>query len=86
MRDSRKMTPQHLSLLRASIDQVVEIETLDGSRFLGIPLFVYEGEDNPDVFFLPVTRNPNQAAKTTGPATGQSLLLEDIQAVYAAED
>jgi hypothetical protein len=70
------MTPEHLALLHASIDQVVEIEALDGTRFLATPLFVYEGEDNPDVFFLPVdgeTRKPAEA--------GQSILLEDIQAI-----
>lgn len=73
------MTPEHQALLNASIDQVVEIETLDGTRFLATPLFVYEGEDNPDVFFLPVER---LADGTLKPAeAGQSILLEDIEAV-----
>jgi hypothetical protein len=70
------MTAEHLALLEASIDQVVEIETLDGTRFLATPLFVYTGEDNPDVFFLPVDRVTGKAGET-----GQSILLEDILAV-----
>ena len=77
------MTPEHLALLNASIDQTIEIETLDGTRFLATPLFVYEGEDNPDVFFLPVERAAEGAFKTA--ETGQSILLEDIQAVRLPE-
>ncbi|SFS08824.1 hypothetical protein SAMN05421771_1542 [Granulicella pectinivorans] len=73
------MTPEHQALLNASIDQVIEIEALDGTRFLATPLFVYEGEDNPDVFFLPVERLPDGTLKTA--EAGQSILLEDIQAV-----
>ena len=73
------MTPEHLVLLNASIDQIVEFETLDGTRFLATPLFVYEGEDNPDVFFLPVERSSTGSLKTA--ETGQSILLEDILAV-----
>ena len=75
------MTAEHLVLLNASIDQIVELETLDGTRFLATPLFVYEGEDNPDVFFLPVERDPGGSLKTA--ETGQSILLEDILAVRA---
>ena len=70
------MTPEHLALLEGNIDQEVEIETLDGTRFLARPLFVYTGEDNPDVFFLAVDRTTGRAVKT-----GQSILLEDILAV-----
>ncbi|RXH57557.1 hypothetical protein [Granulicella sibirica] len=73
------MTAEHLALLNASIDQIVELETLDGTRFLATPLFVYEGEDNPDVFFLPVERGASGNLKTA--ETGQSILLEDILAV-----
>jgi hypothetical protein len=75
------MTAEHLTLLHASIDQIVELETLDGTRFLATPLFVYEGEDNPDVFFLAVERDPEGGLKTA--ETGQSILLEDILAVRA---
>jgi len=73
------MTPEHLSLLNASIDETVEIETLDGTRFLATPLFVYEGEDNPDVFFLAVDRAADGTLKTA--EAGQSILLEDIQSI-----
>jgi hypothetical protein len=73
------MTTEHLVLLNASIDQIVEIETLDGTRFLATPLFVYEGEDNPDVFFLAVERTADGTLKTA--EAGQSILLEDIQAI-----
>jgi hypothetical protein len=75
------MTAEHLTLLRASIDQVVEFEALDGTRFLATPLFVYEGEDNPDVFFLPVDRVSGKAAET-----GQSILLEDVLAVRSVDE
>ncbi len=70
------MTTEHLTLLRESINQTVEFEALDGTRFLATPLFVYEGEDNPDVFFLPVDRTTGKAAEA-----GQSILLEDIESV-----
>ena len=73
------MTPEHLVLLNEHIDQIVEFEALDGTRFLATPLFVYEGEDNPDVFFLPVERTTDGRMKAG--ETGQSILLEDILAV-----
>ena len=78
------MTPGHLALLIDSIDRTVELETLDGTRFLATPLFVYTGPDNPDVFFLPVDRTPEGTLKPA--ETGQSILLEDLLAVRPTPD
>jgi hypothetical protein len=74
------MTPEQIALLEANIDKVVELEMLDGARFLASPLFVYTGEENPDVFVLPVERT-GDGAYVTGKA-GQSILLDDIAGVH----
>ncbi len=73
------MKAEDIALLEGSIDRTVEFEMLDGMRFLGVPLFVYTGEDNPDVFLLAVKREANGALKKA--EAGQSILLEDIAAV-----
>ena len=73
------MTAEHLALLETSIDRTLEFEMLDGTRFLATPLFVYTGEDNPDVFLLPVQRQP-QGHLVVG-MVGQSILLQDIASV-----
>jgi hypothetical protein len=69
-----------LSLLKASIDQIVELETTAGERHLAQVLFVFDDGKTPDVFYLKVT--PGQADEFISQGTtGHSVLLSDIAAV-----
>jgi hypothetical protein len=74
------MTDTELSLLKASIDQVVDLETTAGERHLAQILFVFDEEDTPDVFYLEVVPGPDGGFVTQG-GTGHSVLLSDIAAV-----
>jgi len=74
------MTPTELYLLKASIDQVVELEVTGGERHLAQILFVFEEGETPDVFYLKVAPGPDGELVTQG-STGYSLLLSDIAAV-----
>jgi hypothetical protein len=74
------MTDEHLTLLKSSIDQVVIIETTDGERILAQILFVFDGEDTPDVFYLKVEPGPDGTFVTQG-SGGYSVLLSDIATV-----
>jgi hypothetical protein len=74
------MTETELSLLKASIDQIVELETVAGERHLAQVLFVFDDGKTPDVFYLKVT--PGQAGEFIAQgSTGHSVLLSDIVAV-----
>jgi hypothetical protein len=74
------MTDTELSLLKASIDQVVDIETTEGDRHLAQILFVFDEGDTPDVFYLKVSHGPDGEFAVQG-STGNSVLLSDIAAV-----
>jgi hypothetical protein len=74
------MTPTELSLLKASIDQVVELEVTGGERHLAQILFVFEEGKTPDVFYLKVATGSDGELVTQG-STGYSLLFSDIAAV-----
>jgi hypothetical protein len=76
------MTDTELSLLKASIDQVVDIETIEGDRHLAQILFVFDEGDTPDVFYLKVAPGPDGEFVVQG-STGNSVLLSDIAAVRA---
>ena len=74
------MTETELSLLKASIDEIVELETTAGERHLAQVLFVFDDGKTPDVFYLKVT--PGQADEFISQGTtGHSVLLSDIAAV-----
>jgi hypothetical protein len=75
------LTDQHLALLKASIDQVVVIEANDGERILAQILFVFDGEDTPDVFYLKVESGLNGTFVPQG-SGGYSVLLSDIAAIH----
>jgi hypothetical protein len=75
------VTDEHLSLLKSSIDRVVTIEGTDGVRTLAQVLFVFEGEETPDVFYLKVEAGPDGSFVPQG-SGGYSVLLSDISAVY----
>ena len=74
------MTDEHLTLLKSSIDQVVDLEFSDGDRHLAQILFVFDEGDTPDVFYLKVSPGPDGTFVQEGSA-GHSVLLADIAAV-----
>ena len=74
------MTEAELSLLKSSIDQIVELETTAGERHLAQILFVFDDGKTPDVFYLRVARDPDGEFVAQGPS-GHSVLLSDIAAV-----
>jgi len=74
------MTDIELSLLKASIDQVVDLETTSGDLHLAQILFVFDEGETPDVFYLKVEPGPDGEFVARG-TTGHSLLLSDIAAV-----
>jgi hypothetical protein len=74
------MTETELNLLKASVDQVVEIEMTTGDRHLAQILFVFDEGETPDVFYLKVVAGPDGEFVTQG-STGHSVLLADIAAV-----
>jgi hypothetical protein len=74
------MTDTELSLLKASIDEVVVIETTGGERHLAQVLFVFDEGETPDVFYLKVVPGPDGEFVAQG-STGHSLLLSEIAAV-----
>lgn len=78
------MTGEHLTLLKSSIDQVVTLETTDGERILAQILFVFDGEDTPDVFYLKGERRSDGAFVAQGNG-GYSALLSDIAAVHPCQ-
>ena len=71
------MTDEHLTLLKSSIDQVVDLEFSDGDRHLAQILFVFDDGDTPD---LKVSPGPDGTFVQEG-STGHSVLLADIAAV-----
>jgi len=74
------MTDEHLTLLKSSIDRVVDLETTDGNRHLAQILFVFDEGDTPDVFYLKVSPGPDGTFVPEG-STGHSVLLADIACV-----
>lgn len=78
------MTEAERTLLKASIDQVVEVEMADGDRHLAQVLFVFDEGETPDVFYLKVAPGPDGVLVAQGTA-GCSVLLSDIAAVRRYE-
>ena len=74
------MTEAELSLLKSSIDQIVELETTAGERHLAQILFVFDDGKTPDVFYLKVARDPDGEFVAQGSA-GHSVLLAAIVSV-----
>ena len=74
------MTAEHLTLLKSSIDQVVDIETTGGDRHLAQILFVFDEGDSPDFFYLKASPGPDGTFGPEG-AAGHSFLLSYIAAV-----
>jgi hypothetical protein len=78
------MTEAALTLLKASVDQVVEVEMVDGDRHLAQILFVFDEGETPDVFYLKVAPGLDGSLVAQGVA-GCSVLLSDIAAVRRYE-
>jgi hypothetical protein len=74
------MTETELTLLKTSIDQVVDLEMMAGDRHLAQILFVFDEGETPDVFYLKVVPGPDGEFVAEG-STGHSVLLTDIAAV-----
>jgi hypothetical protein len=74
------VTDEHLTLLKSSIDQVVDLETTGGDRHLAQILFVFDEGETPDVFYLKVSHGPD-GTFIPDPGPGRSVLLSDIAAV-----
>ena len=74
------MTDAERTLLKLSIDQIVEIETNDGDCHLAQVLFVFEEGETPDVFYLKVAPGTDGVLVAEGSA-GCSVLLSEIAAV-----
>lgn len=74
------MTEAERTLLKASIDQIVEVEMTDGDRHLAQILFVFDEGETPDVFYVKVAPGPDGSLVAQGKA-GCSVLLSDIAAV-----
>jgi hypothetical protein len=74
------MTDDQRELLKASVDQVVEIETAEG-RHLAQVLFVFDEGETPDVFYL---KGSVDGAGRFVPESGSgcSVLLSEIVAIY----
>ena len=76
------MTDAELSLLKTSIDRIVELEVAGGERHLAQILFVFDEGETPDVFYLRVAPGPDGELAAQG-GSGHSLLLSEIVAVRA---
>ncbi len=74
------MTDSERTLLKNSIDQVVDLETTAGDRHLAQILFVFDEGDTPDVFYLKVSQGPDGTFIPEA-GSGHSVLLSDIAAV-----
>jgi hypothetical protein len=75
------MTDSERTLLRNSIDQVVDLEFSDGVRHLARILFVFDEGETPDVFYLKVSPGPDGTFVSEG-SSGYSVLLSDIACVH----
>jgi hypothetical protein len=74
------MTDAERVLLKSSVDQIVEVEMLDGDRHLAQVLFVFDEGETPDVFYLKVAPGSDGALVAQGSA-GCSVLLDEIASV-----
>jgi len=79
------VTESDLACLKSNIGKFVEIETTDGVRHLVKVLSVFDGEDDPDVFYeLVFTSHPYLYPRMADKSIGYSLPLANIVSVKAA--
>ncbi|WP_158943605.1 hypothetical protein [Granulicella sp. S190] len=75
------MTEEHLALLKASIDEIVVLETTDGEEVVAQILFVFDEGETPDLFYLKVVPKEDGTFVAQG-SGGHSLLLSEVAAVH----
>ena len=76
------MTDGERTLLKNSIDQVVDLEFSNGDRHLAQILFVFDEGDTPDVFYLKVSLGPDGTFVSEG-GSGYSVLLSEMACVHS---
>jgi hypothetical protein len=76
------MTDSERTLLKNSIDQVVDLEFSNGNRHLAQILFVFDEGDTPDAFYLKVSLGPDGTFVSEG-SIGYSVLLSEIACVHS---
>lgn len=59
--ESADVSPTDLECLKSKLGQLVEIVTQDGERLLIKPIFVFDNESEPDLFFWDVTSDPTKS-------------------------
>jgi hypothetical protein len=74
------MTDEQREFLKASVDEIVEIETAADGRHLAQILFVFDEGETPDVFYVKVAAGPEGEFVPEG-NSGHSVLLSEIIAV-----
>ena len=80
------MTEADLVCLKSNIGKIVEIETTDGVRHLVRVVSVFDGEDDPDMFYeLVSTSRPDLYPRLAEKSIGYSLPLENILSVRTSE-
>jgi hypothetical protein len=77
----QQMTEADLACLKSRIDQTVEIQTVSGEQLIARVIWVFDGEDNPDLFYdLVSTSNPESYPRLSE-ACGYALPLKEIVSV-----
>jgi hypothetical protein len=74
------MTDEQREFLKASVDEIVEIETAADGWHLGQILFVFDDGETPDVFYVKVAAGSEGEFVPEG-NSGHSVLLSEIVAV-----
>ncbi len=78
------MTEADLMCLKSSIDKAVEIETVDGEYLTAKVLWVFDEEDNADVFYELVSSSRPESYTRQSEVGGYRLPLEEIASVRPA--
>ena len=76
------MTEVEKRFLKAHLDEVVLLETVQGTRMLAQILIVFDEGDTPDLFCLEMEATPSGYVQKG--STGHSILLADIASVQPA--
>jgi hypothetical protein len=78
------MTEADLLRLKSSIDKPVEIETVDGEHLTAKVLWVFDEEDNAEIFYELISSSRPESYTRQSEAGGYSLPLAEIVSVKPA--
>ena len=78
------MTEADLARLKSSVDKLVEIETAEGERLTAKVIWVFDGEDNAEVFYELVSTSKPESHIKQLQAGGYALSLNEIVSVKVA--